>query len=177
MRKWLSGSESQSAQTHLVQFSSVQLLSCVRLFVIPWTAACHASLSINNSRSLLKPMSLESVMPSNLLILCCPFLLLPSIFTSIRVFSIESVLCIRWPKYWSFRFNISPSNEYSGLISFRIDCLDLLVVQGTLRVGEDMSLWSGVYFLWIQVHFLLPLKYKPRSLFSKLQLEHLSFGG
>ena len=112
--------------------SSVQF-SHVRLFVIPWIATHHASLSITNSRSLLKLMSIESVMPSNHLILCRLLLLLPSIFPSIRVFSNESVLCIRWPKYWSFRFNISPSNEYSGLISFRMDWWDLLAVQGTLR--------------------------------------------
>ena len=100
---------------------------------MPWTAACQASLSIINSRSLLRLMSIESVMPSNHLILCCPLFLLPPIFLSIRVFSDESVLCIRWPNYWSFSFSISPSNEYSGLISFRINCFDLLVVQGTLR--------------------------------------------
>ena len=99
----------------------------------PWAAACQASLSITDSRSLLNLMSIELVMPSNHLILCRPLLLLPSIFPSIRVFSNESVLCIRWPKYWSFSLNISPSNEYSGLISFRMDQLDLLAVQGTLR--------------------------------------------
>jgi len=114
------------------QFSSVQLLSRVRLFATPWTAACQASLSITNSQSLLKLMSTESVMPSNHLILCHP-LLLPSIFPSIRVFSNESALRIRWPKYWSFSFNISPSNEHSGLVSFRVDWLDLLAVQGTLK--------------------------------------------
>ena len=103
----------------VLQFSSVQSLSCVRPFVTPWTEACQASLSITNSRSLLKLMSIESVMPSNHLILCCPLLLLPSIFPSIRVFSNESVLHIGWPKYWSFSFSISPSNDYSGLISFR----------------------------------------------------------
>ena len=118
---------------HLCQFSSVQLLSCVRLFVTPGTAACQASLFITNSRSLLKLMSTESVMPSNHLILCCPLLLLLSIFPSIRVFSNESVLGIRWPKYWSFSFSISPTNEYSGLVSFRMDWLDLLAVQGTLK--------------------------------------------
>ena len=114
-----------------VQFSSVQLLSHVRFFVTPWTAACQAYLSITNARSLLKLMSIKLVMPSNHLILCCTLLLLPSIFPSIRVFSNESVLCIKWPKYWSF--SISPSNEYSGLISFRMDCLDLLAVQETLK--------------------------------------------
>ena len=114
-----------------VQFSSVQSLSRVRLFVTPWTAAHQASLSITNSQSLLKLMPIELVMPSNHLILYHPLLLLPSIFPSIRVFSSESALRIRWPKYWSFSFNISPSNEYSGLISFRMDWLDLLAVQGT----------------------------------------------
>ena len=113
--------------------SSVQLLSRVQLFSTPWTAAHQASLSITNSRSLLKPMSIESVLPSNHLILCRPLLLPPSIFPSIRVFSNESVLHIRWPKYWSFSFSISPSTEYSGLISFRMDWLDLLAVQGTLK--------------------------------------------
>ena len=114
------------------QFSSVQLLSCVQLFATPWTAAQQASLYITNSQSLLKLMSIELVMPSNHLILCCP-LLLPSIFPNIRVFSNERALRIRWPKYWSFSFNISSSNEHSGLISFRIDWLDLLLVQGTLK--------------------------------------------
>ena len=114
-------------------FTSVQLLSRVRLFVIPWTAACQASPSITNSWSLLKLMSIESVVPSNHLILCHPLLLLPSVFPSIRVFSIESVLCIRWPKYWSFNFSISPSNEYSRLISFGMGWLDLVAVQGTLK--------------------------------------------
>ena len=115
------------------QFCSVQLLSRVRLFVTPRTAAHQASLSISNSWSLLNLRSIAMVMPSNHLILCCPLLLPPSIFPSIRVFSNESVLPIRWPKYWSFSFNISPSNEYSGLISFRMDWLDLLAVQGTLK--------------------------------------------
>ena len=110
--------------------ASVQSLSCVRLFVTPWTAACQASLSI---RSQPKPMSIKSVMPSNHLILCRPLLLLPSIFPSIRVFSNESALHIRWPKYWHFSFNISPSNEHPGLISFRMDWLDLLAFQGTLK--------------------------------------------
>ena len=117
----------------LVQFSSVQLLSHVLLFATPWTAAHQASLSIANSWSLLKLMSIESVMSSNHLILCQFLFLRPSIFPSIRVFSNEPVLCIRWPKYWSFSFSISPSNEYSGLISFRMDWLDLLAVQGTLK--------------------------------------------
>ena len=114
-------------------FSSVQSLSHVQLFANPWTAACQASLSIINSGSPPKPMSIESVMPSNHLILCHPLLLLPSIFPSIRVFSNESALWIRWPKYWSFSFSISPSNEHRGLISFRMGWLDLLTVQGILK--------------------------------------------
>ena len=113
--------------------SSVQSLSRVRLFATPWTVAHQASLSITSSWSLLKFMSIKSVMPSNHLTLCCPLLLLTSVFPRIRVFSNESALHIRWPKYWSFSFNISPSNEHSGLISFRVDWLDLLAVQGTLK--------------------------------------------
>ena len=116
-----------------VQFSSVQLLSCVRLLATPRTAARQAPLSITNSQRLLKLISIEMVMPSNHLILCRPLLLPPSVFPSIKVFSNESALCIRWPKYWSFSFNIGPSNEYSGLISFRMNWLDLLAVQGTLK--------------------------------------------
>ena len=132
-------------------FSSVQSLSCVRLFVTPWTAAHQASLSITNSCSLPKPMSIESVMPSSHLILCCPLLLLPSIFPSIRVFSNESTLRMRWPKYWSF--SISPSNEHPGLISFRIDWLDLLAVQGTLKSlfqhhsSKASVLWCSDFFI------------------------------
>ena len=117
----------------VTKLSSVQSLSRVQLFATPWTAAHQASLSINNSQSLLRLMSIELVMPSNHLILCHLLLLPPSIFPSIWVFSNESVLHIRWPKYWSFSFSISPSNEYSGLISFRMDWLDLLAVQGTLK--------------------------------------------
>ena len=116
-----------------VHFSSVQSLSRVRLFATPWTAACQASLSITYPWSPPKPMSIELVMPSNHLILCHPLLLLLSIFPSMRVFSNESALRIRWPEYWSFRFNSSPSNEHSGLISFRMDWLDLLAVQGTRK--------------------------------------------
>ena len=123
--------ENKKVHFFILQFSSVQSLS--RLFATPWTAACQASLSITNSQSLLKLMSIELVMPSNHLILCHPLLLLPSVFPSIRVFSSESVLRIRWPKYWSLSFSISPSNEYSGLISFRMDSLDLLAVQRTLK--------------------------------------------
>ena len=115
------------------QFSSVQSLSHVRLLATPWTSARQASLSITNPRSPPKPMSIKSVMPSNHLILCHPLLLLPSIFPSIRVFSNESALRIRWPKYWSFSFKISPSSEHPGLISFKMDWLDLLAVQGTLK--------------------------------------------
>ena len=132
--------------------SSVQSLSCVRLFATPWTAACQASLSIMNSQSLLKLMSSESVMPPNHLILCHP-LLPPSVFPSIRVFSNESALCIRWPKYWSFSFNISPSNEHPGLISFRMDWLDLLAVQGTLKSllqhhhSKASILWRSAFFI------------------------------
>ena len=119
--------------TTFTSVSSVQSLSHVRLFATPWTAARQASLSVTNSQSLLKLKSIESVMPSNYLILCPPPLLPPSIFPSIRDFSNESALCIRWPKYLSFSFNISPSNEYSGLISFRMGLLDLLALQGTLK--------------------------------------------
>ena len=123
--------------------SSVQLLRRVRLFATPWTAAHQASLSITNSQSLLKLIT-ESVMPSNHLVLCRPLLLLPSIFPSIRVFFNESVLCIRWPKYWSFSF--SPSSEYSGLISFRIDWLDLLEVQGLSRVFSNTTVQKHQFF-------------------------------
>ena len=121
------------------QFSSVQLLSCVWLFVTPWITAHQASLSITNCWSPPKPTSIESVMPSNHLILCHSLLLLPSIFPSIRVFSDESALLIRWPNYWSFSFNINPSNEHPGLISFRMDWLDLLVLQGTLKSLQHHS--------------------------------------
>ena len=135
------------------QFSSVQSLSHVWLFATPWTAAHQASLSINNSWSLLKVMFIKSVMPSNHLILCHPFLLLPSMFSSIRVFSNESVLHIRWPTYWSFSFSISPFNEHSGLISFRMDWLDLFAVQGTLKIlpqhhsSKASILWHLSFFM------------------------------
>ena len=125
-------------------FSSVQLLSCVHLFVTPWTAVRQASLSITNSQNLPKLMSIESVMPSNHLILCCPLLLLSPIPPGIRVFSNELVLCIRWPKYWNFSFNISPSSEHSGLISFRMNWLDLLAVQGTLKSLLQHHSYSGI---------------------------------
>ena len=128
-------------------FSSVQSLSRVQLIAPPWTTACQASLSITNSRSPPKPMSIESVMPSNHLILCRPLLLLPSIPPSIRVFSNESALRMRWPKHWSFSFNISPSNEHPGLISFRMDWLDLFAAQGTLKnllqhYSSKASFWT-----------------------------------
>ena len=119
--------------TAIIKLSSVQLLSHVPLFATPWTAARQASLSITNSWSMLILMYIESVMPSNHLIFFHPLLLLPSIFPSIRIFSNELVLRMRWPKYWNFSFSISPSNVYSGLISYRIDWLDLLAVQGTLK--------------------------------------------
>ena len=136
----------------------MQSLSHVRLFATPWTAARQASLSITNAWSLLKLMSIESMMPSNRLILCRLLLLLPSVFLSIRVFPSESVLCIRWPEYWSFSFSISPSNEYSGLISFRMDWLDLPVVQATLkRLLQHHS--SKASILWY-------------SAFSIVQLSH-----
>ena len=134
-----------------LEFSLVQSLSHVQLFETPWTTVRVASLSITNSWSLLKFTSIESVLPSNHLILCCHLLLLPSVFPSIRVFSNESVLCIRWLKYWSF--SISPSNEYSGLISFRIDWFDLLAVQGTLKTllqhhsSKASILWCSMFFM------------------------------
>ena len=137
----------------LSQFSLVQSLSRVWLFATPWMAACQASLSITNSWSPPKPMSTESVMPSNHLILCCPFLLLPSAFLRIRFFSNESALRIRWPKYWSFSFNLSPSKVHSGLISFRMDWLDLLAVQGTLKSllqhhsSKALILWHSAFFI------------------------------
>ena len=140
------------------QFSSVQLLSCVRLLETPWTGAHQASLSITNSWSLLKLMSIESVMPSNHLIFCHPLLLLPSIFPSIRVFSNEWALGIRWPKYWSFSFSISPSNEYSGLISLRMDWLDLLAVQGTLKSLLQYHS-SKASILWLSAFFTVQLSH------------------
>ena len=142
----------------LGHISSVRSLNYVWIFATPWTAAPQASLSIANSRSLLKLMSIESVMPSNHLNLWHPLLLRPSIFPSIRVFSSESALCIRWPKYWSFSFNISPSNEHPGLISFRKDWLDFLSVQGTLKslLCHDSSkasiLWCSAFFIFQLSH-------------------------
>jgi len=131
----------------IISIVIVQLLSRVQLFATPWTAACQASLSFTISWSLLKLTSIELVMPSNHLILCHPLLFLPSIFLSIRVFSKESALRIRWPKYWSFRFNISPSNEYSGLISFRMDWLDLLAVtRGLSRIFSNTTIQKQQFF-------------------------------
>ena len=137
---------------HLIS-QSVQELSCVLLFVTPWTAGCQASLSIINFRSLLKLISIESMMPSNHLILCHPLFLPHSIFPSIRVFSNESALCSRWPKYWNFSFSISPSNKHPGLIFFRMDGLDLLAVQGTLKSllqhhsSKPSILWCSAFFI------------------------------
>ena len=147
-----------------VQFSSVQWLSHIWLFVTPWIAACQASLSITNSWSLLKLMPIESVMPSSHLILCCPFLLLPTFPPSIRVFSNESTLHMRWPKYWSFSFSISPSSEHPGLISFRMDWLDLLAVQGTLKSplqhhSSKVSIFQCSTFFTVHSHIhTWPLK-------------------
>ena len=141
-----------------IQFSSAQSLSRVWLFATPWTAECQASLSITISQSSLKLMSIESVMPSNQLVLYCPLLLLPSVFPSIRVFSKESVPRIRWPNYCSFSFSISPSSEYSGLISFRMDWLDLLAVQGTLKsLLQHRS--SKAWILWCSAFFIVQLSH------------------
>ena len=145
--------------TITVQFSSVQSLSCVQFFATPWTTPHQASLSITHFPSLLKLMFIELVMPSNHLILYCSLVLPPSIFTSIRVFPNESALCIRWPKYWSFSFNISPSNEHPGLISFRMEWLDLLAVLGTLKSllqhhsSKASILWCSAFFI---AHLSLP---------------------
>ena len=144
--------------THSIYVSSVQSLSCVQLFATPRTAALQASLSITNSRSSPRLTFIESVMSSNHLILCRPLLLLPSIFPSIRVFSNESVFHIKWPKYWSFSFSISPSNEYSGLISFRIDLFDLLAVQGTLKNLHQYHSWK-VSILWFSAFFMVQLSH------------------
>ena len=161
----------------LFSFSSVQLLSRVRLFATPRIAARQASLSITNSQSLLKLMSIESVMPSNHLILCLPLLLLPSIFPSIRVFLHESVLLIRWPKYWSFSFNISPSNEYLGLISFKMmDWLDLLAVQGTLK--SLLQLYSSkASILWCSAFFIVQLPYPYMTTGKTIALTRQTFIG
>ena len=157
-------------------FCSVQLLSHVRLFATPWTAAHQASLSITNSWSPTKPMSIESVMPSNHLILCHPLLLLPSIFPSIRVFSNGSALCIRWPKYWSSSFNTSPSNEHPGLISFRMDWLDLLAVQGTLKsLLQHHS--SKAQILWHSAFFIVQLSHPSMTTGKTIALTRRTFVG
>ena len=164
------------------QFSSVAHLC--PLFGTPWTAARQASLSITNSRNLLKLRSIKSVMPSNHLILCRPLLLLPSIFPSIRVFSNESVLRMRWPKYWSFSFNIHPSNEYSGLVSFRMDWLNLLAVQGTLKSlllhhsSEASILQCSAFFIVFVMWLVSPLSsvHFPHMLVSKPDLSVLPHG-
>ena len=149
-----------------ISFTSVQF-SCVWLFATPWTAALQASWSIINSQSLVNFMSTESVMPSNHLILCCPLLLLPSVFPSIRVFSDELVLHIRWPKYWSFSFSISPSNEHPGLFSFKMGWLDLLAVQGTLKsLLQHHSLKAS--FLWRSAFFIVQLSHPQMTIVDLL---------
>ena len=161
----------------LLEFSSVQFgCSIVSLFATPWTTACQTSLSITNSQSLPKLMSIELVMPSNHLILCHPLLLLPSIFPSIRVFSKESILRIRWPKYWSFSFSISPSNEYSGLISFRIDSFDPLEVQETLKsLLQHHS--SKTSILWHLVFFMVQLSHPKMTTGKTIALKRWTFVG
>jgi len=156
------------------EFSSVQSLSHVQLFVTPWTAAHQASLSITNSLSLLKLMSIESVMPSHHLILCRPLLLPLSVFPSIRVFSSESVLPIRWPKYWSFSFNISPSKEYSGLISITIDRFNLLAVQGTLKSFPHHQS-SKASILWCSAFFMVQLSHSYMTTGKTIALTRLTF--
>ena len=159
-----------------VQFRLDQSLSRVQFFATPWTAACQASLSIINSPSLLKFMSIESVMPSNHFIPCYPLLLLPSIFTCSKVFSIESVLHIRWPKYWSFSFNISPSKEYSGLISFRMDWLDLLADQGTLKsLLQHHS--SKASISWLSAFFIVQLSHPYMTTGKTIALTRQTFVG
>ena len=156
-------------------FSSVQSLSHVLLFATPWTATCQASLSITNSQSLLKLLSIESVIPSSYLILCHP-LLLPSVFPSIRVFSSEPVLCIRWPKYWNFSFTISPSNEYSGLISLRMDWFDLLAVQGTLKsLLQHQSLKAST--LQCSAFFMVQLSHPYMAIGKTIALTRWTFVG
>ena len=158
------------------QFSLVQSLSHVRLFVTPWTAAHQDFLSITNSRSLLKLMSIESVVPSNHLILCHPLLLPPSIFPSSRVFSNGSALHIRWPKYWSFSFNISPSNEHSGLISFRMDWLALLAVQGTLKsLLQHHS--SKASILWCSAFLIIQFSHPYMTIGKTIALTRQTFVG
>ena len=158
------------------QFNSVQFLSHVRLFSTPWIAARQASLSITNSRSSLRPTSIQSLMPSSHLILCHPLFLLPPIPPSIRVFSNESTLRMRWPKYWSFSFNISPSNEHPGLISFRMDWLDLLAVQGTLKsLLQHHS--SKASILWPSGLFTVQLSHPYMTTGKTMALTRLVWGG
>ena len=158
------------------QFSLVQSLSHVRPFATPWTAACQASLSITNSQSLFKLMSIELVMPSNHLILCHPFPLPPLIFPSIRLFSNESVLHIRWPNFWSFIFSISPSNEYSGLISFRMSRLEIFAVQGTLKcLLQHHS--SKASILWCSAFFIVQLSYPYMTTRKTIALARQTFVG
>ena len=158
-----------------VALHSLQLLSHVWLFVTPWTTARQASLSISNSQSLLKLMAIELVMPSNQLILCRPLLLLPSIFPSIKVFSNDSVLCIRWPKYWSFSINISPSNDHPGLISVRMDYLDLLALQGTLKSLQHYS--SKASILWHSAFFIVQLSHPYMTTGKTIALTRWTFVG
>ena len=157
-------------------FSSVQSLSHVQLFANPWTAAHQASLSITNSRSPSKPMSIKSVMPSYHLILCHPLLLVPSIFPSIKIFSNESALCMRWPKYWSFSFNISPSNEHPGLIFFRMDWLNLLAVQGTLKsLLQHHSSKASIF--WHSASFTVQLSHPYMTTGKTIVLTRRAFVG
>ena len=154
----------------------VQWLCCLRLFVTPWTAGCWVSLSFTISWSVLKFMSIESVMSSSHLILCCPFLLLPSIFPINRIFSNESALHIRWPKYWSFGFNISPSSEYSGFISFRIDCFNLLAVQKTLRSLLQHH-HSNASIFWLSAFLMVQLSHPYMTTEKTIALSILTFVG
>ena len=164
-----------SYRLYFTYSSSVQSLSCFRHFATPWTTACQASLSITNSRSPPKLISIESMMPSNHLVLCHPFLLLSSIFPSIRVFSNESSLRIRWPKYWSFSFNISPTNEHLGLISFRMDWLDL-AVQGTLKsLIQHHS--SKASILWRSAFFIVQLSHPYMTTGKTIALTRWTFVG
>ena len=163
-----------STNARVLQFSSAELLSHVRIFATPWTAACQASLSITSSKSLLRLMSIESMIPSNHLILYHPLLFPPSTFASIRVFSNESALCIRWPKYWSFSFNISASNIHSGLISFRVDWLDLLAVQGTLKsILQHQS--SKASILQCSAFFIVQLSHPYMTIGKTIALTRWTF--
>ena len=173
---WIWGNRTSVLQPQGNRLCSVQSLSRVQLFVTPWTAAHQASLSFTISWSLFKLKSIESVMPSNHLIHCCPLLLLLSIFLSIRVFSNGSALCIRWPKYWSFSFNISPSSEYSGLIYFRMDWLDLLAVQGTLKTLLQHHS-SKASILWCSAFFIVQLSHPYMTTGKTIALTRWTFVG